>query len=99
MRELTASEVVEWEALYRIDPWGEERADLRSAIIAWTFAMAHSKRGKKPKLSQFMPDYSRVENKRTGMTDKTFARNLIAWHKALGGIGEVPAALREIAEG
>jgi len=74
-----------WEAYYRIDPWGEERADIRSAIIAYTFALAHSKRGRKPKLVDFMPNYERVENRRSGMPDKQFAANLLKIFKHYGG--------------
>jgi Protein of unknown function (DUF4035) len=104
LREITSAEIVEWEALYRIDPWGEARADLRSAIIAWTFASAHSKKGHKPKIESFMPNYEKAwlasERQRTGrQDDRTFASNLIAWHKALGGAGEVPTELYEIAGG
>lgn len=36
LRRLTARELVEFEELYRMDPWGEERADLRAGIIAST---------------------------------------------------------------
>lgn len=57
------------------------------------------KKGRKLKLSQFMPNFERAEDRRTGMPDRQFARNLIAWHKALGGEGAPPSALVEIAEG
>lgn len=30
-----------WEALYRIEPWGDERADLHSAHIVSTLANIH----------------------------------------------------------
>lgn len=103
LREITSAEIVEWEALYHLDPWGESRADLRSAIIAWTFASAHAKKGTKPKLESFMPNYEKAwleaEKKRQPMGDRAFAANLIAWHARLGGGGEVPADLIEIATG
>lgn len=31
---LTADELQDWLALYEVDPWGEHRADLRSAVGA-----------------------------------------------------------------
>ena len=99
--EITASEIVEWEALYRIDPWGEDRADLRAAIVAYTFASAHTKKGKKLKLSDFMPDYDKAYAKQMGLrqSDQLFAGNLIAWHNRLGGEGEIPEDLALVALG
>ena len=38
---LTSSQMTEWQAYFAEDPWGEERADLRSAILASLFANAH----------------------------------------------------------
>lgn len=99
LRELTSSEVVEWEAFYRIDPWGEDRADLRSAIVAYTVASAHTRKGKKLKLSQFIPDYEKAYLKKAGvpMGDQQFAKNLLDWHVVLGGTGEAPEELQQIA--
>jgi hypothetical protein len=42
-----------WAALWRIDPWGEERADLRSAITS--FVIAESKRDPKKKSKPYSP--------------------------------------------
>lgn len=89
---------MDWEALYRIDPWGEERSDIRSAIIAYTFALAHSKRGRKPKLEDFMPNYERLENKRSGMPDQIFAANLLKIYKHFGGENPNPK-LEAVARG
>lgn len=41
---IDSSEFAEWMAFYRIEPWGEERADYRSAMIAQV--MANIFRGK-----------------------------------------------------
>ena len=48
-----------WAALYQIDPWGEERADLRSGIVASTVANAMAKKrgGGAFKPVDFMPYY------------------------------------------
>jgi hypothetical protein len=53
---LSFRELIEWAAYYRIEPWGEERADLRSGVVAATVANAN--RGKKQKPftpTDFMP--------------------------------------------
>ena len=48
----------EWQAYYEIDPWGEERADLRAGIIASTIANVHRDPKKKAfTFGDFMPDF------------------------------------------
>ena len=41
---IDAGEMAEWEAFWRMEPWGEGRADLRAGIIAST--VANTVRGK-----------------------------------------------------
>jgi len=51
-------ELTEWLAYYQIEPWGEERADLRAAIN--TTVLANVNRGKSQrayKIEDFMPDF------------------------------------------
>ena len=49
---MTALEEAHWIEYYRMEPWGEERADMRSAQVT---AMIHNTNAKKPKpLSDFM---------------------------------------------
>ena len=49
----------EWRAYYEVEPWGEERADLRSAIIACTIANVNRAKGKAFKPSDFMPEFNK----------------------------------------
>jgi hypothetical protein len=56
----TIREREEWAAYFALEPFGEERADLRSAIVASTVANAN--RGRKTpafKASDFMPKFTR----------------------------------------
>jgi hypothetical protein len=46
---LTEREFQDWWAFYQSDPWGQDRADLRSGIIAALIANQHSKRRSKAK--------------------------------------------------
>lgn len=46
--EVDSAEFTEWQALYDIDPWGEERADLRNSVACWTSATAAGAKGLKP---------------------------------------------------
>ena len=51
----------EWLAYTQIEPWGEERADWRAALIACMLANIHrdEKRKTEPyEISDFMPDFS-----------------------------------------
>jgi len=55
---LDSREFAEWMAYYSLEPWGEERADLRAGIIASTIANRHRdpKREKEAyKPQDFMP--------------------------------------------
>jgi len=55
---IDSKEISEWIAFYNIEPFGEERADLRSAIIAST--MANMWRGKGQRAftaKDFMPQF------------------------------------------
>lgn len=50
--QLTAAEEAHWIALYRQDPWGEQRDDMRSALVAQLIHNSNSKKAKK--LEDFM---------------------------------------------
>ena len=52
---IDSRELSEWFAYYRLNPWGQERADLRAGTIAATVANAMGCGGFKP--SDFMPTY------------------------------------------
>jgi len=49
-RRLSAAEMVEYQALWRIAPWGEPRADLRAGVLAALTANLH-RDPKKPPLT------------------------------------------------
>ena len=46
-REIDSAELVEWQAYYNLEPWGEQKADIRTGIIASTIANVN--RGKNTK--------------------------------------------------
>lgn len=46
-------------AYYRIEPFGEERADLRNAMLATILANAHAAKGRKYTIDDFMPKFRR----------------------------------------
>jgi hypothetical protein len=57
LEEISARTLREWMAYYALDPWGDERADLRSGIVAATLANIH--RGKRAAFRprDFMPRF------------------------------------------
>ena len=63
-------------AFYRIDPWGQERADLRAGVIASTVANCLSDKPWKP--SDFIPKYGpQPEEKPRSAEDLKFAAQRI----------------------
>lgn len=56
LRSLTAREYAEWQAFYTVDPFGDQRADLRAGIVCAT--MSNRWRGKNENPAEpinFMP--------------------------------------------
>ena len=49
---MTATHLAEWQAFFSICPWGEERADMRTAIIAAVNANAWD--SKRHKVTEFL---------------------------------------------
>ena len=66
---MSAREYAEWMAYSRVEPWGEERADLRAALICKVLADINTPKGKQgPKLEDFMLKFDR--EKPTQTTDE-----------------------------
>lgn len=52
------SEFVDWQAYYRLEPFGEWRADVRSGIVASTMAnIWRGKNGRRMSAKDFMPEF------------------------------------------
>lgn len=64
---ITSRELSEWWAFFQLEPFGEERADVRAAIVASTMANTarDPKRRRRPfQPSDFMPKFERKVKKR-----------------------------------
>jgi len=82
MREMDAEEFGLWGALYRIDPWGEERADLRTGILCTLVASAlGGKKGKRYKPDDFMPKFDAPEKPKRSLYDQFKAITIAAGGK------------------
>lgn len=78
--EISSRQFAEWMAYARLEPWGEERADLRAGIVASTIANANRGKGQKPyKPQQFMPSFEPETE------EESAARLLARAMAALGG--------------
>jgi Protein of unknown function (DUF4035) len=82
--EISSAEFSEWLAYNMIEPFGEERGDLRAGIIACTFAQANAKKGKRFKPEDFMPKFNkpRKTQEEMAMIAKQFA---MAWNGQMEG--------------
>jgi hypothetical protein len=58
---IDSRELAEWMQYYAIDPFGTERNDLQSGIVASTIANANSGKGKAFQPSDFMPYLNKNE--------------------------------------
>ena len=59
---MDSHELSEWMAHYTIEPFGEERADLRMGIICSATIAPHIEQGKQaPKPEDFIPDFGADE--------------------------------------
>lgn len=75
----------EWRAYSEVEPFGEERADVRAAIIAATVANAsRTKRGQRAfKIGDFMPEYGRKTARQTPEEMKAVLQQSVgAFHAA-----------------
>ena len=80
LAEMTSAQFAEWMAYAQLEPWGEERADLRAGIIASTMANSmRSKKGKPFKPQDFMPKFEPEDE------EVTAAKMMARMRAALGG--------------
>ena len=81
--EIDSAEFAEWMAIDRLDPYGAERADLRSGIVAATFANAFRKKGGRAfKAADFMPKFRQAPRQQGWRQMKaTMTQFAKAWNK------------------
>jgi len=80
LAEITSVQFAEWMAYSRLEPWGEERDDLRMGIVASVIANSNRGKNQKPfKPTDFIPSFEPV-------SDEEQVRRLLAKaRKALRG--------------
>ena len=66
---ISSAEYTEWLAYYQIEPWGDERADLRNGILCALTANMHRSKGRKFKAGDFMPKFGKDKRAATQSVD------------------------------
>jgi hypothetical protein len=84
LRSIDSRELTEWFEYYRLEPFGEGRADLRAGIVASTTANVWRGKGSRPFLPKdFMPNFEPKKKKpQTADEMKEIAK---AWNAVFGG--------------
>lgn len=67
MKRISARELAEWEIEFSKDPWGEQRADLRTAIVAAVVESTATRKAVSP--AKFMP-YTKKQRPRRQTPDE-----------------------------
>lgn len=82
LAEMSSSELSEWMAYFRIEPFGEQRADLRAGVTAAAAANPGSL-GEMIKLLFPPVKKKKIEKPRQGWRE--LKETLLSWTKAMGG--------------
>ncbi len=78
MARCDSREFAEWRAYYELEPWGEERADLRAGIVASTIANVNRGKGKAFSPGDFMPEFDKPIRKKQTAAEMAAVMNLFA---------------------
>ena len=78
-KEINAAEFAEWVAYYSLDPFGEERADLRIAQLDAIIATVNAPKGRRFRPKDFMFDFTK-HGRRMGQNE--IAQQLMLFAKA-----------------
>ena len=68
--DLTAEELLDWEIGYAIDPWGEERADLRIGLLCSLTDACHRTKGHADPPLSYMPYVKALQEPKPQQNDE-----------------------------
>jgi|CXWL01.1.fsa_nt_gi hypothetical protein len=81
LRRMDGVELTHWRAFMRVNPLGEERADLRAGIIAATIANGKRKKGSRAfRPKEFMPNFRKRFKGQTPDEQAAIFRAFVAFH-------------------
>lgn len=84
---ISAEELTEWMALYRLEPWGEERGDMRAALIASIIANVNRDPKKRPQPYELKDFMLKFEPDPPPDPENVWAK-IEAWARSLGASSE-----------
>lgn len=87
---MSSAEITEWLAFYQLEPFGGERDDLRTGIVAATVANVNRdpKKQKRPfEASDFMPVFPGVGEDRGGRREKSPEELRRKWEMVVAAFG------------
>ena len=73
LKRISSRELSEWQAYYQIEPFGEERMDLRFALMTANLISPHLKKGCRPRVKDFVLKF---ENKTPDEKMRIFMKGL-----------------------
>lgn len=77
-------ELTEWLAYWGLEPWGEERADLRQAITSTLIGNANLRKGRTPfKVTDFMLSEKGIGRKNRRQTSRQMHAAFLGWATAV----------------
>lgn len=80
---MDAEEFSWWLAYYEMQPFGDDREDLRAAVQTSTLANIHRKKGAKPIKPEDV--FSNLKRHRREQTSEEMKAACMAWNSLLGG--------------
>lgn len=66
---ISCAEFTDWLAYYQLEPFGEERADLRNAILCALIANLLRGKGRRAKLKDFLPRFDEEPRRKQSLAD------------------------------
>lgn len=78
LEQLTSSQLAEWEAFYKIEPWGCRVEDYRFGVVASTLLSPSIKKGRKvPKWNEIFPEYVKTPKKQSVEEMKSILMSMV----------------------
>jgi hypothetical protein len=79
---ITSEQFAAWMAYYEVEPWGEDRADLRMGILASATVAPHCRRGQAPKPASFLPKFGPRKPQSEELMKAEFRRAMAGFAKS-----------------
>lgn len=87
LQAIDSEELIEWQAFYRLNPFGLDRGDLQASIVASTIANVNRDAKSKPYgASDFMPVFGETKEQKRPINDELILAQVQLINARLGGM-------------